>query len=128
MKIKFIIGLIIIAGFAGWSISLLMSTTIRYVSLADVSTSDGFVQVMGKIDFDSVEYDVENSKLVFKISDLEEPESNRRLKIIYGGVVPGNFDQATSIVAKGEYKDGALQANQLLVKCPSKYQGMDQEA
>jgi cytochrome c-type biogenesis protein CcmE len=37
-------------------------------------------------------------------------------------VVPGNFDQATSIVAIGHYKDGTFAAEQLLVKCPSKYQ------
>ncbi|MEZ5358549.1 MAG: cytochrome c maturation protein CcmE [Candidatus Zixiibacteriota bacterium] len=131
MKAKLIIGLIIIVGFGGWVLYSLMGTTIRYVSLSDVTTADGAVQVMGKIDKDSVDYDVEHSHLTFYITDLEEPDSNRRLKIVYSGVVPGNFDQATSIVAKGLYHEGALQADQLLVKCPSKYQGFqgtDQEA
>lgn len=127
MNKKLIVGLVIIVVFAGWSISSMMTTTIRYVSISDVPEADGAVQVMGKIDKESVNYDVEHSHLSFYITDLEEPESNRRLKVIYTGVVPGNFDQATSIVAKGEYNEGALQANQLLVKCPSKYQGMDQE-
>ena len=128
MKLKLIIGLIIIGIFGAWSISSFVSTTIAYVSMSEVAKAQGAVQVMGKIDFASVNYDTDHSRLVFDITDLEEPESNRRLKIVYGGVVPGNFDQATSIVAKGVYKDGALQANQLLVKCPSKYQGLDQGA
>lgn len=123
MKLKLIIGLIVIIGFGGWVLHSLMGQTIRYVSLSDAATSDGAIQVMGKIDKDSVDYDVEHSHLTFYITDLEEPNSNRRLKIVYGGVVPGNFDQATSIVAKGMFQGGALQANQLLVKCPSKYQG-----
>jgi cytochrome c-type biogenesis protein CcmE len=125
---KYIIGIIIIAAFVIWGMSTFMTKTVRYISLADVPQSQGTVQVMGKIDFEVVDYDAENSKLIFDILDLEEPESGRRLKIIYGGVVPGNFEQATSIVAIGNYHDGAFHADQLLVKCPSKYQGMDQEA
>ena len=38
------------------------------------------------------------------------------------GVIPGNFDQAVSIVAIGRYQDDHFEAEQLLVKCPSKYQ------
>jgi len=39
-------------------------------------------------------------------------------------VVPGNFDQATSVVLKGKPdNDGRFVAEQMLVKCPSKYQG-----
>ena len=34
---------------------------------------------------------------------------------------PGNFDQATEIVCKGQYKAGKFHASELLVKCPSKY-------
>jgi cytochrome c-type biogenesis protein CcmE len=104
-----------------------MSTSIKYVSLTDVAQSEGTVQVMGKIDFAAVRYDADNSRLIFDITDLEDQSSNRRLKVVYAGVVPGNFEQATSVVAKGQYRDGALQADELLVKCPSKYQGLDGE-
>jgi cytochrome c-type biogenesis protein CcmE len=44
------------------------------------------------------------------------------LPVEYRGVVPGNFDQATSIVAIGRYRNGTFEAEELLVKCPSKYQ------
>ncbi len=127
MKAKFIVGIVIIAVFAAWGINSFMSTTIKYVSLAEVSQSEGIVQVMGKIDFDAVNYDTENSRLIFDVTDLEDQSSDRRLKIIYAGMVPGNFDQATSVVVRGQYQDGALVADQLLVKCPSKYQGLDGE-
>lgn len=128
MKAKFVIGILIIAVFAVWGISSFMATTIKYVPISEVAGSSGTIQVMGKIDFDSVEYDTDNSRLIFEVTDLEDQSSGRRLKIVYSGMVPGNFEQAVSVVARGQYQDGALLANQLLVKCPSKYQGMDGES
>jgi len=128
VKIKYIAGIIIIVSFGAWGLTTFMSTTIRYVPLSEVARSTGNIQVMGKIDFDAVNYDTENNRLVFEITDLEDQTSSRRLKVIYSGVVPGNFEQATSVVARGHYQDGALLADQLLVKCPSKYQGLDGEA
>lgn len=127
MKAKFIVGIVIIVVFVVWGINSFVSTTIKYIPLADVSQSQGVVQVMGKIDFDAVTYDTDNSRLIFEVTDLEDESSDRRLKIIYSGLVPGNFEQATSVVARGQYLDGALVADQLLVKCPSKYQGQEGE-
>jgi len=128
VKAKFVIGIIIIAVFAVWGISSFMATTIKYVPISEVAGSTGTIQVMGKIDFDAVHYDTDSSRLVFEVTDLEDQSSGRRLKVIYSGMVPGNFEQATSVVARGKYQDGALLADQLLVKCPSKYQGMDGES
>ncbi|MCP4705350.1 MAG: cytochrome c maturation protein CcmE, partial [candidate division Zixibacteria bacterium] len=86
------------------------------------------VQVVGGIDFDNVNYDAENAELVFVIYDLEaeDPANPDRLKIIYEGVIPGNFDQATSVLVRGKPGPEGFVAEQLLVKCPSKYQGMDE--
>ena len=41
---------------------------------------------------------------------------------------PGNFNEATQVVAIGRYRDGVLEAEKLLVKCPSKYQGIEEKA
>ena len=80
---------------------------------------------MGKIDFDAVNYNNDNSRLEFAIYDAEAetPVGAERLPVVYYGVVPGNFDQATSVVLKGKSEDGTFVADQMLVKCPSKYQG-----
>jgi cytochrome c-type biogenesis protein CcmE len=45
------------------------------------------------------------------------------MPVHYYGVVPGNFEQATSVVLKGKSTEGVFVAEQMLVKCPSKYQG-----
>ncbi len=128
MKSKYIIGLVIIIAFVVWGMSSFLSTTVRYVSIDEVAASKGTVQVMGKIDFKAVQYDTKNSQLNFEIIDPTDNTETKRLKIIYSGVVPGNFDQATSVVAKGRYLNGVFQADQLLVKCPSKYQGLQGKA
>lgn len=128
MKAKYIIGLVIIAAFVIWGLTSFMATTVRYVSIEEVAQSQGTVQVMGKIDFAGLKYENQNSRLVFDIIDPTDNSGTKRLKIIYAGVVPGNFDQATSVVAKGRYQDGAFMADQLLVKCPSKYQGLQGKA
>ena len=56
--------------------------------------------------------------LEFKLKDSKDEV----MDVVYRGVIPGNFDQATSIVAIGRYHDDRFLADQLLVKCPSKYQ------
>ena len=54
-------------------------------------------------------------------------ENGKVMPVLYKGVKPGNFEEATEIVAVGSYHDGAFHADQLLVKCPSKYQGIEEQ-
>ena len=60
----------------------------------------------------------EEQYMNFRLRD----ERGEVLTVEYRGVIPGNFDQATSIVAIGRYRNDRFEAEQLLVKCPSKYQ------
>jgi cytochrome c-type biogenesis protein CcmE len=55
--------------------------------------------------------------------DLQD-STGKMVKVVYSQPKPSNFEQAISIVAIGHY-DGAQQvfiADEMLVKCPSKYQ------
>ena len=126
MSARHIIGIVIIAIFITWGAFSFMQTTVQYVSLETAATSTRVVQVMGQIDFDVVSYNEDNQRLEFAIydSEAEEPTGAERLDVLYYGVVPGNFDQATSVVLKGmPDSTGMFVADQMLVKCPSKYQG-----
>ena len=49
------------------------------------------------------------------------------MDVVYSDIKPGNFDQARDIVAIGRYQGGAFHASKLLVKCPSKYQELQQK-
>ena len=92
-------------------------------------TSDKVVQVLGKIDFDKVTYNTDEVRLEFAVYDAETADeaSAERMKVAYYGVVPGNFDQATSVVLKGKFDGDMFVADQMLVKCPS-YQGEEGDA
>lgn len=53
-----------------------------------------------------------------------EDENGEQVKVISDDPRPSNFEQAISIVAIGRYEptQNAFMADELLVKCPSKYQ------
>ncbi|MDH3889798.1 MAG: cytochrome c maturation protein CcmE [candidate division Zixibacteria bacterium] len=125
MNAKYIIGGIIIVLFVVWGGYSFMQTTIQYVSIDEARTAERTVQVMGKIDFDVVNFNAEQQRLEFAIYDAEATNeaTAKRMPVVYHGVVPGNFEQATSVVLKGKSSDGVFEAEQMLVKCPSKYQG-----
>ncbi len=125
MKPKMIIGTVIILVAMAWGITSFVGTTAQYVSIAEARTADRTVQVMGKIDTEQVKYNSTDSRLEFAIYDAQAKEkaSAESMHIVYYGTVPGNFDQATSVVCKGVNKEEGFVAEKLLVKCPSKYQG-----
>jgi cytochrome c-type biogenesis protein CcmE len=125
LSAKYIIGGLIIVLFVVWGAYSFMKTTIQYVSIEQARTSEHVVQVMGEIDFDLVNFNTDERRLEFAIFDVEAPNEATavRLPVVYYGVVPGNFEQASSVVLKGKSADGVFQADQMLVKCPSKYQG-----
>lgn len=126
MKAKYIIGGIIIVVFLVWGASAFIKTTVQYVPLDEAVNAKRTVQVMGKIDFQRVQYNEKDTRLEFAIFDAaaKDTVAAARMPVVYYGVVPGNFDQATSVVLKGKPgTDGVFVAEQMLVKCPSKYQG-----
>ncbi len=126
MKARHILGGVILLVFLIWGTSAFFRTTIQYVSIEEARSSRHMVQVMGVIDFDAVTYNTDDACLEFAIYDPEAADTTvaRRLPVVYYGVVPGNFGQASSVVLKGKPDDGGVfVADRLLVKCPSKYQG-----
>jgi cytochrome c-type biogenesis protein CcmE len=129
MKAKYIIGVTIIVLFMVWGASAFFSSTVKYVSINEARNSQRTVQVMGKIDFEKVNYNASANRLEFTIYDAEAAEmaGASSMQILYNGVIPGNFDQAKSIVCKGKSDGNVFVADQLLVKCPSKYQGEGDE-
>ena len=125
MKAKYIIGAVVIVVFLAWGASAFLRTTIQYVPLTEAAHSTRTVQVMGKIDFSKVNYNTGENRLEFAVYDATAVDTlaAERMPVYYYGVVPGNFEQATSVVLKGKPNEGVFVAGQMLVKCPSKYQG-----
>jgi cytochrome c-type biogenesis protein CcmE len=118
MKIKYIVGILIIVGFIAFAAINLSKSLTPYVSLDDAKKSTKVVQVKGQRVVGSEHFDVEKKVFTFKMAD----DKGEQFKVIYNGVKPANLEQAEEIVVIGRYTQGHFEADQLLVKCPSKYQ------
>ena len=122
LKAILALGLVAIAVVVG--VTSFNKTVTPYISFAEARRSSGLVQVNGVLADKEYVMKQEEQYLSFRIKD----DRGEVLPIEYRGVIPGNFDQATSIVAIGRYQDGKFAADQLLVKCPSKYQAEAEKA
>ena len=98
-------------------------TLTPYLTFDEARKARGVVQVMGSLDRTSDRYDKATQRLAFDLVD----DRGRRMPVSYGGTRPANFQDAISIVAIGRYHEGRIEAEKLLVKCPSKYQGAEVE-
>ena len=117
MKIKYIIGTVIIVAFALFSINSFEGAITPYVSISEAIESGESVQLKGQR-VGEAHYDITESLFKFTLQD----EQGKKIDVIYDGAKPGNFDQATEVVCQGVYKNGKFHAKNILVKCPSKYQ------
>ncbi len=120
MKNKYIFGGGIIVVFVGIMIYLFTQTNIQYESsFAKVMGAGKTVKATGKwVKERNYELDKQNKIFTFYMEDT----NGNTMKVIYTGVMPNNFESSTSIVVTGKYQDGAFHANDILTKCPSKYQ------
>jgi len=124
MNVKIVVAMLLLAVAAVVGVSSFRKTVTPYISFAEAKASSGTVQVNGTLADKNYVARSEEQFLEFKLADSH----GQVMPVIYRGVIPGNFDQATSIVAIGRYQGDHFEADQLLVKCPSKYQAEAEKA
>lgn len=118
MKSKYIIGISIIVVFIVFAAINLSKSLTPYVSVDEARRSHSVVQVKGQRVDGSEHFDIQQKLFTFKMKD----EKGEEFEVIYHGVKPANLEQATEVVVIGRFNEGKFEADQLLVKCPSKYQ------
>jgi cytochrome c-type biogenesis protein CcmE len=109
-----IILLAIVTGYFGLRSAFRPYTT----SVSEAVDSGRSVQLAGFLG-STGEYDT-NGNFTFNLQD----STGKLVKVIYPKPRPANFEQAVSVVAIGHYDASkqAFLADDMLVKCPSKYQ------
>ncbi|SMO85331.1 cytochrome c maturation protein CcmE domain-containing protein [Fodinibius sediminis] len=121
MKPKLIIGIIAIVGFT----SLLMynfgnsiSTYVNFEQAADMNSA----HVVGTWD-DSRDYgfSMESKQFTFYMKD----EAGNVRRVVYPKSKPNNFEQADRLVVIGKIEGEVFYADEMLMKCPSKYNNAD---
>ena len=120
-KVLLAVGLLAAAIVIG--VTSFKQTMTPYIGFKEARRASGQVQVNGVLA--SKDYVLKKEEQYLRFS-LKDPKGDV-MPVEYRGVIPGNFDQAVSIVAIGKYSGDHFEASQLLVKCPSKYQAMAKE-
>ena len=91
-----------------------------YVTFKEAREVGGkYVQIIGRLD-KSMPVAYREGALTFMITDKK---NEQKMSVIYRGAKPQNFDQSEQIVLIGKYnpQDEVFFADNILVKCPSKY-------
>ena len=124
MNVKALVAAVLLVAATAIGVTSFRKSVTPYISFAEARRSEGLVQVNGTLADKQYVLKQSEQYLSFRLKD----EKGEVLPVEYRGVIPGNFDQAVSIVAIGRYESGHFEADQLLVKCPSKYQAEAEKA
>jgi cytochrome c-type biogenesis protein CcmE len=119
---KFIVGGAIIVLAVGYLIvSSIGGSTAYYLTVEEVRAegpSERPVRVAGTVTGESIEWNAQELMLKFKIAD-----NSGSLAVIYNGPRPDMLRDDAEVVVEGKYVEGgSFEANNLLLKCPSKYE------
>ena len=123
-RIWYAVGAVLVVAFLAYGTTSFKSNLTPYVSFEEAAKTARKVQVAGGLVEDSTKYLDQSQELRFAMVD----DGGNTMTVHYKGVKPGNFEEAIQIVAVGSYSDGVFEAEQLLVKCPSKYQALEEGA
>jgi cytochrome c-type biogenesis protein CcmE len=114
------IALIVIAilGLGALAFSFL-STASPYVTIAEAKVISGTrLHLAGEIVEDSLNIQPESSLVTFMLKD----EDGETILVNYKGTKPNSIDHAERVVAIGSMGDSEFVAEDLLLKCPSRYE------
>lgn len=121
MKPKLIIGIIAIVGFTSLLMYNFGNSISTYVNFEQASGMNN-AHVVGSWD-DSKKhgFSMESKQFTFYMKD----EKGDVRRVVYPKSKPNNFEQAERLVVIGEMKDNVFYADEMLMKCPSKYNDTD---
>ncbi|MBD3380588.1 MAG: hypothetical protein GF404_00185 [candidate division Zixibacteria bacterium] len=118
MQPRVIAVIVIVVVFGGLMFSSLVRSCSPHVEFTEAKSGDR-VQVYGQIVRDRAEFDSTALTLRFNLKN----ENGEILPVVYKGVVPSNFEYAEEATCSGVWEGSHFQCDQLLLKCPSKYEG-----
>ncbi|MGL4651292.1 MAG: cytochrome c maturation protein CcmE [Caldilineaceae bacterium] len=128
--LKFVIGgLLLIAVVIFLMVQATVTTGAYYMTVTEVAREGASlvgerVRVSGQVVAGSEDWQAREMTLRFRIQD----EAGAELPIVFFGPRPDNFQRAAEAIAEGTMlADGSFQANDLLLKCPSRYEEQPEE-
>jgi cytochrome c-type biogenesis protein CcmE len=111
-------GVLAIVGFTSLLMYNFGNSISAYTTFETATEIEGNVHVVGKWVKEKPSGFSDKS---MQFSFFMEDESGNMMRVMYPKPKPNNFDQATQLVVIGKMKNGVFYANDMLMKCPSKY-------
>jgi cytochrome c-type biogenesis protein CcmE len=129
-NLKFIVGgLLLIGAVIFLIVQATVTTGAYYLTVSEVRDQGASLigerlRVSGQVVEGSEDWNAQEITLRFKIQD----EQGAQLPVVFFGPRPDNFQRAAEAIAEGELlPDGSFKANDLLLKCPSRYEEAPEE-
>jgi len=90
-----------------------------YVTIAEARQNPGDgLHVAGEVVKDTLVQDLRHNQIRFEMKDAD----GQLMNVVYTGAPMGGISTATKVVAVGTMKKDAFYCDQMLLKCPSKYE------
>ncbi|OFV67616.1 MAG: CcmE/CycJ protein [Candidatus Syntrophoarchaeum caldarius] len=97
----------------------LKGSVVPYITVSELKSGDyvgEHIQINGTVVTGSVEWHPKDVLLTFQLTDGHEV-----VNVEYRGSIPNNFEEGKMVVVGGVYERDLFEADEILVKCPSKY-------
>ncbi|TDI70550.1 MAG: cytochrome c maturation protein CcmE [Bacteroidetes bacterium] len=121
MRPKTIIGIVLIVVFTGFLLMNFGQQVGGYMNFSQAMESGSRAHVVGDwVEERAFEYDPQANVFSFHMQD----DQGTIRKIRYNHPKPPNFEDAEKIVVEGRVENEIFVADKILIKCPSKYQGV----
>jgi len=125
---KFLVaGALIVAGISYLMFSGINDTMVYYYTLTELNGQGAAlaghgVRISGHVQPGSIRRSDTGTRVDFVVY---EKSSSRTMPVSYEGVIPDTFKDEAEVVVEGVFdpQSPAFDANTLLAKCPSKYEG-----
>lgn len=127
MKPTHIIALLIIGVTMAVTLFTFANSVAPSISVSEAIARPGeLVQVRGTIIKDSVKWNPAATELTFDVREVKKTDNgevsgDKIMRVVYNKVKPDSFDEANGVEVIGRFSNGAFRAENMLVKCPSKY-------
>lgn len=118
MRPKTLVGLVLIVAFTSMLFLNFGQQVGGYMNFAEAEASGSKAHVVGMwVDAEQFRYDASSNVFSFK---MEDEVGNVRM-VRYNNPKPANFEDAEKVVIDGYAEGSHFVAENILVKCPSKY-------
>lgn len=121
LLIKIVIAVLAIGGIA----FVFLTNASPYVTVAQAKKMEGKnLHLAGALDKSSLDFDYNRQMVRFNLTDDE----GKTVQVVHQGIPEGNIQEAVRVVAIGGMEGDVFVAEDMLLKCPSKYESKGSEA